>query len=233
MGGVAGDLSLSRGDFGWDRRDRFYEAPTGESLVGRRRCALRGGTSRVRPYGLLGASLAWWDRPIVIAVPPDSSLPLMGQRCQSRVPEPWRRDEFRRARSPIWSDHRGPISSQSRPSGIHRTAVHDHAGSGRPDRLVASRASGSPSRIRWMVREGFRFLPCWNATALSRPAAVSSGGPPGRISRLLASSTDLVPTPLGLEIRLGDRAPEEILALLLRHGVTARATRIVEGPPSG
>lgn len=58
-------------------------------------------------------------------------------------------------------------------------------------------------------------------------------GPPGGISRLLASSTDLVPTPLGLEIRLGDRAPEEILALLLRHGITARATRIVEGPPSG
>jgi hypothetical protein len=58
-------------------------------------------------------------------------------------------------------------------------------------------------------------------------------GPPGGVTRLLAASSDLVRTPLGLEIRLGDRAPEEILALLLRHGITARATRIVDRPPSG
>ena len=58
-------------------------------------------------------------------------------------------------------------------------------------------------------------------------------GPPGGLSRLMAASTDLVRTPLGLEIPLGDRAPEEILALLLRYGITARATRIVEGPLSG
>jgi hypothetical protein len=49
----------------------------------------------------------------------------------------------------------------------------------------------------------------------------------------MATSADLVRTPLGLEIPLGDRAPEEILALLLRHGITARATRIVDLPPSG
>jgi len=58
-------------------------------------------------------------------------------------------------------------------------------------------------------------------------------GPPGGLARLLATSTDLVRTPLGLEISLGDRAPEEILSLLLRHGITARATRIVDRPPSG
>jgi len=58
-------------------------------------------------------------------------------------------------------------------------------------------------------------------------------GPPAGLARLLASSADLTPTPLGLEIPLGDRAPEEILALLLQHGVTARATCIVDRPRSG
>lgn len=58
-------------------------------------------------------------------------------------------------------------------------------------------------------------------------------GPPGGLTRLLAGSSDLVRTPLGLEISLRDRAPEEILALLLRHGITARATRIVDRPVSG
>ncbi len=58
-------------------------------------------------------------------------------------------------------------------------------------------------------------------------------GPPGGLTRLLAGSSDLVRTPLGLEVSLNDRAPEEILALLLRHGITARATRIVERAPSG
>ena len=58
-------------------------------------------------------------------------------------------------------------------------------------------------------------------------------GPPGALTRLIATSPDLVPTPLGLEVRLNDRAPEELLALLLRHGITARATRIVDRPPSG
>lgn len=58
-------------------------------------------------------------------------------------------------------------------------------------------------------------------------------GPPGALTRLLGALPDLVSTPLGLEVRLGDRAPEEILSLLLRHGITARATRIVNGPSSG
>jgi hypothetical protein len=58
-------------------------------------------------------------------------------------------------------------------------------------------------------------------------------GPPAGLARLLASTAGLTPTPLGLEVPLGDRAPEEILALLLRHGITARATRIVDRPGSG
>jgi hypothetical protein len=37
-----------------------------------------------------------------------------------------------------------------------------------------------------------------------------------------------VATPLGLEIPLIDREPEELLALCLRYGVTARATCIVD-----
>lgn len=40
-------------------------------------------------------------------------------------------------------------------------------------------------------------------------------------------------TPLGLEVPLGEVAPEEILALCLRVGLTARATRIVERTASG
>ena len=40
-------------------------------------------------------------------------------------------------------------------------------------------------------------------------------------------------TPLGLEIPLDQVAPEEILALCLRVGLTARATRIVERSVSG
>ena len=58
--------------------------------------------------------------------------------------------------------------------------------------------------------------------------------PRGGLERLLeAGVADLRPTPLGLEIPQDDRAPEEILALLLRHGITARATRIVDRPRSG
>ncbi len=40
-------------------------------------------------------------------------------------------------------------------------------------------------------------------------------------------------TPLGLEVPLDEVAPEEILALCLRVGLTARATRIVERTASG
>ena len=40
-------------------------------------------------------------------------------------------------------------------------------------------------------------------------------------------------TPLGLEVPLGEVAPEEILALCLRVGLSARATRIVERISSG
>ena len=58
-------------------------------------------------------------------------------------------------------------------------------------------------------------------------------GPRGGLERLRAGLGELKPTPLGFEIPLDDRAPEEILALLLRHGVTARATRIVDHPRSG
>jgi hypothetical protein len=58
-------------------------------------------------------------------------------------------------------------------------------------------------------------------------------GPRGGLERLRASLADVRATPLGLEIPLDDRGPEEILALLLRYGITARATRIVDRPRSG
>ena len=50
---------------------------------------------------------------------------------------------------------------------------------------------------------------------------------------LRATLPGLMLTPLGLEIPLGDHAPEEILSLFLQHGVTARATRITLRGPSG
>ena len=58
-------------------------------------------------------------------------------------------------------------------------------------------------------------------------------GPRAGFEGLRASLAGLTRTPLGLEIPLDDRAPEEILALLLRHGITARATRIVDRAGSG
>ena len=58
-------------------------------------------------------------------------------------------------------------------------------------------------------------------------------GAPEALGDLLAGEAGIARTPLGLEIPLGDRAPEEVLALLLRHGITARATRIVSRPRSG
>ena len=57
--------------------------------------------------------------------------------------------------------------------------------------------------------------------------------PPGGLDRLRSRIPELIPTPLGLEIPLAEWAPEEILALCLRCGVTARATRIVQRSVSG
>lgn len=56
---------------------------------------------------------------------------------------------------------------------------------------------------------------------------------PGALDRLRRSLPGLVLTPIGLEIPLDNRAPEELLALFLRHGVTARGTRIVGRAASG
>jgi hypothetical protein len=53
------------------------------------------------------------------------------------------------------------------------------------------------------------------------------------LARLEAGFPGLVRTPLGVEIPLGDSAPEEVLSLCLRCGITARATRIIDRPPSG
>ena len=53
------------------------------------------------------------------------------------------------------------------------------------------------------------------------------------LARLRQLLPGLVLTPLGLEIPLDSRAPEELLAVFLRCGVTARATRIMERTPSG
>jgi len=50
------------------------------------------------------------------------------------------------------------------------------------------------------------------------------------IDRLRAALPPHIATPLGLEILLTDHQPEEILALCLQCGVTARATRILERP---
>lgn len=52
-------------------------------------------------------------------------------------------------------------------------------------------------------------------------------GPPGSVARLCAGLAGAVRSPLGVDIPLTDQAPEEVLALCLRLGVTARATTIV------
>lgn len=56
---------------------------------------------------------------------------------------------------------------------------------------------------------------------------------PEALVRLRAALPGLLLTPLGFEIPLEDRAPEEILSLFLRYGVTARATRITPPGSSG
>lgn len=56
---------------------------------------------------------------------------------------------------------------------------------------------------------------------------------PAGLARLAAGFPGLVCTPLGVEIPLGDSAPEEVLSLCLRCGITARATRIIDRRPSG
>jgi hypothetical protein len=53
-------------------------------------------------------------------------------------------------------------------------------------------------------------------------------GPSPGVAGLEAAIPELICTPLGVDIPLHDRGPEEILALCLRFGVTARATCIVE-----
>jgi hypothetical protein len=53
------------------------------------------------------------------------------------------------------------------------------------------------------------------------------------LGRLRLALPDLVLTPLGLEIPLDNHAPEELLSLFLRHGVSARATRITLCRASG
>jgi len=58
-------------------------------------------------------------------------------------------------------------------------------------------------------------------------------GPPPALIALRSLEPGLRLTPLGFEIPLHDRAPEEVLALCLRCGITARATRVVREPPSG
>jgi hypothetical protein len=55
----------------------------------------------------------------------------------------------------------------------------------------------------------------------------------GALAGLQRSLPGIVLTPLGLEIPLDNHAPEEILSLILKHGVTARASRITVRALSG
>jgi hypothetical protein len=56
---------------------------------------------------------------------------------------------------------------------------------------------------------------------------------PPALVRLRSLIPGLVTTPIGLEIPLQDLSAEEVLSILLRCGVTARATRILPGARSG
>ena len=53
------------------------------------------------------------------------------------------------------------------------------------------------------------------------------------LAALGAALPGMIRTPLGIEIPLSELGPEEILALCLRLGITARATRIMERPRPG
>lgn len=53
------------------------------------------------------------------------------------------------------------------------------------------------------------------------------------LASLSAALPGVIRTPLGLEVPLREIGPEEILALCLRLGITARATRIMELPRRG
>lgn len=57
--------------------------------------------------------------------------------------------------------------------------------------------------------------------------------PSSALAALSLALPGMITTPLGLEIPLRDLGPEEILALCLRLGITARATRIIELPRRG
>ena len=58
-------------------------------------------------------------------------------------------------------------------------------------------------------------------------------GPPGSLALLCTRFPGTTLSLLGVEIPLTDCGPEEVLALCLRHGVTARATRIVTNKRPG
>jgi hypothetical protein len=53
------------------------------------------------------------------------------------------------------------------------------------------------------------------------------------MAALTAALPGTVSTPLGLDIPLDERAPEEVLALCIQWGITARATCIFERGRSG
>lgn len=72
-----------------------------------------------------------------------------------------------------------------------------------------------------------RFVPA-TALRLLLPEVPDRG-----LAELRALEPELRFIPLGFDIPLRDRAPEEVLALCLRCGITARATRVVTQAPSG
>lgn len=89
-----------------------------------------------------------------------------------------------------------------------------------------------PRAIDAAARDGCRYRALVSTTEpvlrlflLEAPSAAVAG------LRLLLP--ELVSTPLGVEIPLRNHGPEEILALCLRCGITARATCIVDRPSSG
>jgi hypothetical protein len=71
------------------------------------------------------------------------------------------------------------------------------------------------------------MLPCGGLLHLHLP-----DGPAGSLTRLCEGLPGSRRTPTGLRIPLADHTPEEILALCLRLGVTARATTITPGGAS-
>ena len=78
MAGLAGDISFVAGSFRLGPEGFFLRGPDRRvwSLGGVARYEV--GTLHIRPYGMFGAGVYYWDRPVTIDVPPTPAFDSWG-----------------------------------------------------------------------------------------------------------------------------------------------------------